>query len=69
VEAGETCDPASTCPTGCASDGDACTVDQLVGSPDTCNAACAHVPILRCSGAQRDGCCPTECSAASDSDC
>jgi hypothetical protein len=69
VEAGETCDPGSTCPTGCASDGDACTVDQLVGSPDTCNAACAHVPILRCSGTQRDGCCPTECSAASDSDC
>jgi hypothetical protein len=69
VEAGETCDPDSTCPTGCPSDGDACTVDQLVGSGSTCNAACAHVPILRCSGTLRDGCCPTECSAASDSDC
>ena len=69
VQAGETCDPASTCPTNCADDGDPCTVDQLVGSAATCNAACAHIPILHCSGSQRDGCCPTECSSASDSDC
>ncbi len=69
VQAQETCDPASTCPTSCASDGDPCTVDQLVGSATACSAACAHVPILRCSGTQRDSCCPTECGAASDSDC
>jgi hypothetical protein len=69
VQAGETCDPMATCPTSCASDGDPCTVDQLIGSSATCNAACAHVPILRCSGAQKDGCCPTECGTASDSDC
>ncbi|MES1158107.1 MAG: hypothetical protein ABUL67_03305 [Haliangium ochraceum] len=69
VQATETCDPTSTCPTSCPSDGDSCTIDQLVGSAATCNAACAHVPILRCSGAQRDGCCPTDCGTASDSDC
>jgi hypothetical protein len=65
----ETCDPISTCPTSCPSDGDPCTVDQLVGSAATCSAACAHVPILRCSGTQKDGCCPTQCNAISDSDC
>jgi hypothetical protein len=69
VQAQETCDPRVTCPTSCASDGDPCTVDQLVGSADICSAACAHVPILRCSGTQRDGCCPTDCNATSDSDC
>jgi hypothetical protein len=69
VQAMETCDPESTCPTNCPSDGDPCTVDQLIGSAKACTAACAHVPILRCSGTQKDGCCPTECSSASDSDC
>jgi hypothetical protein len=69
VQERETCDPPSTCPTSCASDGDPCTVDQLIGSSASCNAACAHVPILRCSGMQRDGCCPTECGPISDSDC
>jgi hypothetical protein len=69
VQAGETCDPPSTCPASCADDGDACTLDQLLGSASACNAVCAHTPILRCSGTVRDGCCPSGCARASDADC
>lgn len=69
VQAGETCDPVATCPTSCASDGDPCTVDQLLGSPASCTAVCVHPPILSCSRTLRDGCCPTGCSTDNDSDC
>ncbi len=69
VEAGETCDPPSTCPTTCPDDGDACTIERLVGDPQQCNAACRHVPITSCSGTRRDGCCPSACSPATDADC
>jgi hypothetical protein len=69
IEAGETCDPPGTCPTTCPDDRDACTIERLVGDPRTCNAACQHLPITACSGSRRDGCCPTGCTAATDSDC
>jgi hypothetical protein len=69
VEAGETCDPPSTCPTTCPDDGDPCTLDQLVGDPEQCNAACRHVPITTCSGTHSDGCCPSGCSSGNDTDC
>jgi hypothetical protein len=69
VGAGETCDPKTTCPTTCPDDGDPCTTELLVGDPDDCNVACLHIPITTCSGAASDGCCPSSCSAANDSDC
>jgi hypothetical protein len=69
VGAGETCDPPQTCPTRCPDDGDPCTAEQMTGSNQTCDAACRHVPITACSGTARDSCCPTGCTASSDSDC
>ena len=69
IGAGETCDPPGTCPTTCADDGDPCTAEQLTGSAATCTGACRHVPITQCSGNDRDACCPTGCTAASDGDC
>jgi hypothetical protein len=69
VEGGETCDPPTTCPTTCPDDGDACTVERLIGDPTQCTSACQHVPITSCSGSQRDGCCPSICTPATDSDC
>jgi hypothetical protein len=65
-EAGETCDPPSSCPTSC-SDGDACTDDTPSGDPNACTAACSFPPITSCVGG--DGCCPSACSANDDSDC
>jgi hypothetical protein len=69
IGAGETCDPPASCPTTCPDDGDPCTVEQMTGAADTCNAACRHVPIRACSGAKADSCCPTGCTASSDTDC
>jgi hypothetical protein len=69
VEAGETCDPPSSCPTTCPDDGDPCTTEVLVGSPATCDVACRHVPITSCSGSTADHCCPTGCTSATDRDC
>jgi hypothetical protein len=66
----ETCDVAipagaeGACPTGC-DDGDACTVDTLVG--DGCDASCSHTPIVHF--ADGDGCCPAGGAAYQDSDC
>jgi hypothetical protein len=69
IEAGETCDPPTTCPTTCPDDGDPCTTELLVGDPAHCNVACRHIPITSCSGSTSDHCCPTGCSSATDSDC
>ena len=66
IEAGETCDPPSTCPTSC-NDGSACTTDMLGGAAATCTATCQHHPILACISG--DGCCAPGCSTATDSDC
>jgi hypothetical protein len=69
VEAGETCDPPSSCPTACPDSGDPCARPELQGDPSECNLVCRYVPITTCSGAISDGCCPTGCTADSDSDC
>ncbi len=66
VEPGETCDPASSCPTSC-NDGNACTVDQTTGSRANCNVACSHTSVTTCVAG--DGCCPAGCNANNDSDC
>jgi alpha-N-arabinofuranosidase len=65
VDASETCDPPTSCPSSC-DDGNACTLDQLTGSPENCNVACSNTAITACTSG--DGCCPSGCSA-SDSDC
>lgn len=64
TEPGEVCD--GDCPTMC-NDGDRCTVDTLVGAPDTCDAACVFDPITVCGDG--DGCCAPGCNATNDSDC
>ncbi|HVZ73748.1 MAG TPA: hypothetical protein VHJ20_15320 [Polyangia bacterium] len=69
LEAGETCDPPSTCPVACPDDGDPCTHERLVGDAASCSARCDSVPVTTCSGAAVDLCCPTGCSRATDADC
>jgi len=66
LEAGETCDPPDSCPSSC-DDGNACTVDQRTGSAQNCNVSCSSSSISTC--VSDDGCCPTGCVAATDSDC
>ena len=72
VDKGETCDSAITstaagaCATSC-DDGVACTSDRLLGSAESCNAACGYQPISACVNA--DGCCPMGCTGATDNDC
>ncbi len=67
VEGAETCDPPSSCPTSCHSDGNDCTTETLRGDASTCNVSCSSTPIASCSTG--DACCPTGCSFASDGDC
>jgi hypothetical protein len=64
VDSGETCD--GNCPTTC-NDGNACTIDTLVGSADQCNVQCSQSRITSCRDG--DGCCPSGCQNATDSDC
>ena len=66
LDAGETCDPPSSCAQSC-DDGKSCTADLTTGSAANCNVTCSHFEIPSCSDG--DGCCPTSCSAATDSDC
>jgi hypothetical protein len=66
VEAGETCDPPSSCPTSC-DDSNACTVDGMTGSAAGCNAVCEHTAVSTCQSG--DGCCASGCNANTDSDC
>lgn len=66
VEAGETCDPVSSCPSTC-DDANACTTDTSTGSASTCDLLCDNTTITACTGG--DGCCPSSCTSASDSDC
>lgn len=69
-EAGETCDPPSSCPTACAP-GQCWEVKTFTGSPATCNARCSTTQ-LACSGARADGCCPPGCNTSAanrDADC
>ena len=62
-EVGETCDGAD-CPTACPAV--ACVASTLVGGANTCDARCDATPIIVCQAA--DGCCPTGCTIANDSD-
>lgn len=66
VDDGETCDPPETCPVSCEED-DPCVSSTLTGSADNCNAVCSSSPVAECIGG--DGCCPSTCSFADDSDC
>ncbi len=66
-EGAETCDPPETCPTTCADDGDACTIDRLIGAATMCNVRCTHDAVASCRSG--DGCCPAGCTSAADDDC
>jgi hypothetical protein len=65
-ERGETCDPASSCPSMCTV-GDPCLMATLEGDPTLCTAKCTMVPVTKCTGG--DKCCPEGCVNATDSDC
>lgn len=64
----ERCD-GSDCPTDVAvcDDGNACTIEVIVGRADTCTAECRSTPITAC--ADDDGCCVVGCGHAEDNDC
>jgi hypothetical protein len=72
---GETCEApglddegeVAECPTECPDDGDACTLETLVGSADNCNAACTISVIEVLDGS--DGCCPDGADSTLDADC
>jgi hypothetical protein len=64
VDSGEVCD--QNCPASC-DDADACTADTSTGSAQSCDLVCANAPITQCVDA--DGCCPSGCTAANDTDC
>lgn len=69
VDSDETCEPDSKtapCDVIC-DDGDECTRDRIVGSPDNCNVDCMFVPIT--DPVSEDGCCPPGATFQSDSDC
>jgi hypothetical protein len=75
-DAGESCEvagpdsevePAAACPTSCADDGDACTVETLMGSADNCNAMCTTTVIQAVD--DDDDCCPDEANSTVDDDC
>ncbi len=69
-EHGETCEARGEqiCKASAAAcdDGDACTVDTLIGSAGNCNAECLAVPITTL---EADGCCPAGADANTDEDC
>lgn len=67
VDADETCDPPSSCPTSCFPSSDACTVVSLEGRAESCTAECVETPLTECI--DDDGCCPAGCNAVSDTDC
>ncbi|HEY0709880.1 MAG TPA: hypothetical protein VGG33_23910, partial [Polyangia bacterium] len=65
TEPGELCDPLSTCPQTCPMQG--CTLLALI-NPGTCLAHCVAMgQETQCRS--DDGCCPTGCTGANDSDC
>lgn len=65
VEDGETCD--GNCQQSC-NDGDVCTLDQLTGSPASCDVVCNFTP-LDFSGRRSDDCCPSGGAEFQDVDC
>src|SRR5262249_55426928 len=46
-DAGETCDPPTSCPTSC-DDADPCTEDSMHGEADQCSVVCMHLPVASC---------------------
>jgi hypothetical protein len=66
LEPGEECDPPGTCPTACPSIG--CTHFSLQGSAAACTARCVQT-TTKSACMNNDGCCPSGCNAANDSDC
>lgn len=64
VDANETCD--GNCRASC-DDGNACTQEALLGRPEDCDVRCVTRPVSACQSG--DGCCPSNCTAASDLDC
>jgi Abnormal spindle-like microcephaly-assoc'd, ASPM-SPD-2-Hydin len=65
LEPGELCDPLTTCPQTCPMQG--CTLMALVEA-GTCLARCMEAgQETQCRA--NDGCCPSGCNAANDSDC
>jgi hypothetical protein len=66
---GEACDPsvAGSCPTSCPAPPSACTVVEMQGKLGSCDVRCVTQTIVGCLGG--DGCCPTGCTALTDSDC
>ena len=64
VDPHETCD--GNCPASC-NDGNACTVDTMSGSADTCSVICSYTAIAACTDG--DGCCPNGCHSGNDNDC
>ncbi len=74
LDPGEACDPAisppnaGVCPTlADCDDHNPCTVDSLEGSAAQCSARCVHTFITACG--PKDQCCPSGCTATTDSDC
>src|SRR5207244_1069725 len=69
VEAGESCDPPSSCPTSC-NDGNGSTGDPLLRSAYACTATREHTPISVCRpNAGRCAACPGARNANNDADC
>lgn len=64
VEGAELCD--GNCPSKCPAMG--CQLRTLQGSATTCNAQCVNGG-MQTTCANGDGCCPTGCTATTDSDC
>jgi hypothetical protein len=65
VEAGETCDPLTSCPTECPAQG--CQLRRLANA-GTCTAQCVNAGTqAECKPG--DGCCPNGCNATNDGDC
>jgi hypothetical protein len=65
-EAGETCDPPSSCPTTCPWMG--CTKRKLEGAASACTARCSD-DGTQTTCAHGDGCCPPGCNSTNDNDC
>ncbi len=64
-EAGETCEPLSSCPAACPAVG--CQIRKLV-NPGTCAAECVD-DRQQTTCASGDGCCPSTCNSNNDTDC
>jgi hypothetical protein len=65
VEAPETCDPPSSCPTSCPTM--QCKQTTAAGLAATCNLECGYTDITQCVGG--DHCCAPGCQASNDYDC